>query len=70
MPEEVPIPMAGGNVQKSPSSKAAANLPPSRTASYAPGIQPSEAWSEGRHVWVCTGWAGEAASFLNIPSYF
>ncbi len=26
MPEEVPISVAGGNVQKSPSSKAAANL--------------------------------------------
>jgi len=36
---------------------------------YVPGAKAPTALPEERHVLACTGWAGETAAFLNIPSW-
>jgi hypothetical protein len=39
-------------------------LPSSRTGPYAPGVKPSAALPEGKHVLACMGWAGVTVSFF------
>ncbi len=37
---------------------------------YVPRAKGPAALPEERHVLACTGWAGETAAFLNIPSCY